>query len=239
MIDIVMTATIRPRVVYETLSSFCENVFLKSEDFRLIINIDPVGENVHPEEVVNVCKSFFKDVVYNVPETANFAKAVMWVWKTSESDVVFHLEDDWLVTSEVDIYSMIGILKKDKSIANLRLSKYDIPDKQVVRLWKAFYTYTGNGYFVTSKNNQFGLNPMLLKREFIQEALPLMSESSNPEKQFRPSSNEKMNKLINKWNYGLFGKPGSKALVVDNGLKWRQKMGFDKPKTSFLTWEKK
>ena len=238
MIDITMTATLRPVLISQTLTSFCQNIFEDRNNYRLVINIDPIGEKAKVSEILQICKSYFKDVVYNVPSVPNFAEAVMWCWKMSDSDFVFHLEDDWLCTRKIDINDMIRILKCDGRVACLRLSKYDLPRTTVIKLLGKHYTYTNNNYFVTSSNTQFGLNPVLIRKKFVKTAVQVMTPYSNPEKQFRPSKNEKMNKLINGWTYGLYGAPGSKALVVDNGARWKQKAGFKKQDGSFLVWEK-
>jgi hypothetical protein len=43
-IDITMTAVIRPTILERTLESIVKNIVTKEHRFRLIINIDPVGE---------------------------------------------------------------------------------------------------------------------------------------------------------------------------------------------------
>ena len=234
-----MTATLRPGLVSQTLESFCSNIFRDRDNYRLIINIDPVGERVKSTRVIEVCNQYFKNVVYNVPASPSFSAAVIWCWSKTESDFVFHLEDDWLSVCKIDINDMVRILKSNDNLACLRLSKYDIPKPTTVKLFAAHYTYTGDNHFITNSNNQFGLNPVLIKKEFIKQALPIMSLHSNPEKQFRPSKNGKMNNLINNWRFGLYGVPGGKATVLDNGRIWREKNNFKKPDAnSFLVWEK-
>jgi hypothetical protein len=238
MIDVTMTATLRPGIVSQTLDSFCRNIFKDRDNYRLIINVDPVGEKIDPIKVLEVCKQYFKNIIFNSPKQASFPTAVIWCWSKTTSDFIFHLEDDWLLTSKIDINDMIRILNLNENLVCLRLPKCDIPKSITMKLWKAKYFYTGDNYFVTSSNNQFGLNPVLIKREFIKEAVQIMSLLFNPEKQFRPSKNERMNNLINKWKYGLYGVPGQKATVLDNGTVWRQKNNFKKPQDSFLVWER-
>ena len=238
MIDITMTATLRPDLVSQTLESFCRNIFRDRDNYRLIINIDPVGEKVKSIRVLEVCRQYFRNIVFNVPRSPSFPVAVIWCWSSTSSDFVFHLEDDWISVCKIDIYDMIRILKANDTLACLRLSKYDIPRPATVKLLGAHYTYTGDNHFITNSNNQFGLNPVLIKKEFVKQAVPTMSLHSNPEKQFRPSKNDKMNNLINSWRFGLYGVPGGKATVRDNGTLWREKNNFKKPDGSFLVWER-
>ena len=240
MIDITMTATLRPAIVSQTLESFCRNIFRDRNNYRLIINIDPIGEKVESTKVLEVCRKYFENIVFNIPETPSFPAAVIWCWDKAESDFVFHLEDDWLSVCKIDIHDMIRILKSNDSLACLRLSKYNIPKHETVKLFATHYTYTGDNCFITSTNNQFALNPSLIKKKFVKEAIPIMTTYSNPEKQFRPSKHEKMNNLIDKWEYAIYGVPGGRATVLDNGILWKDKNNFKKPDVnSFLVWERR
>jgi hypothetical protein len=118
------------------------------------------------------------------------------------------------------------------------LSKYNVLNSNRIRLWGALYSHTGDNYYVTESNNQFGLNPVLIKKEFVKAAIPLISGGANPEKQFRPSKNGKMNNLINNWKYAIYAVPGSKATVVDIGPTWKEAHKFKKSNGTFLVWEK-
>lgn len=236
-VDIAMTATLRPKVIRHTLESFCKNLFTERNRYRLIINVDPIGENIKQEEIVNECKRYFGDVIYNLPSVPSFPLAVKWTWEQSNTDFVFHLEDDWLLTTKLNIDDMISILNKDKSIACLRLPKKGIFGGDHITYLGGIYDRGRGNYYITKSNSQFGLNPVLIRKEFVKEAVPIMSPYLNPEKQFRPSKNEKMNILINKWFYGLYC-ISSGATVLDNGTSWRDKNKFKKPESSFLVWEK-
>src|SRR4030043_1164252 len=102
MIDITMTATLRPQVISQTLESFCRNIFKDRNSYRLIVNIDPVGEKVKTAKVLEVCKQYFKNIVFNTPKFPSFPSAVVWCWSKVESDFSFHLEDDWISVCKID-----------------------------------------------------------------------------------------------------------------------------------------
>jgi len=241
-IDITMTSVLRPGIVNETLESFCNNLFTEKSRYRLVINIDPVGEKVKAKEVVKVCQKYFDDVVYNIPNKPSFPAAVIWTWKNSRSDWVFHLEDDWKINSKVDINHMISILNKYKDVACLRMSKHPLPRRKIIKLFRSNYSFKPEGFFIgQDRKAQFGLNPVLIRGKFIKRALPYMVTTKNPEKQFR-YGNELLRDFIMKWRYAIYGRPGQGALVVDNGSKWRKDFGFDKPDPEegpFLVWKKK
>jgi len=239
-IDITMTATLRPGIINETLESYCSKIFKERDRYRLIVNIDPVGEGVKAKEVIKVCKNYFNDVIFNIPDKPSFPNAVIWVWSQIDpkSKFVFHLEDDWLLGRDIDINDMIKILDSHPTFAYLRLLKYRIPNSGRIHIFKTTYRYNNEGFFISSnRDNQFGLNPCLIKADFIRQALPNMVTTLNPEKQFR-ASNKYMKDLLMKWEYPVYGQPGWGITAIDNGWKWRRKLGINKPdNTQFLVWD--
>jgi hypothetical protein len=241
-IDITMTGVLRPEILKGTLINIYEKVCKKDTSrFRLILNIDPVGELIKPKKLINLASNWFSKVVWNIPETASFPKAVKWVWSQVEAPYVFHWEDDFDILREIDVDNMISILKKYDNLSSLRLCKYRVSNKKQVKIFDAKWIYHEEGFYMAeTSENQFGLNPILIKKEFIKEALPLMKDDYNPEKQFRLSQTY-MVPIIKKWKYGIYSKPGEDKLVEGGkGQEWKDKIGLRKPKReSFLKWEKK
>jgi len=122
-LDIVMTATIRPEVVDLTLKSFFNKFLNQFEKVRLIINIDPIGdEQYNSNDVLNVCYKYIDDVVYNTPNKASFPKAVKWCWEQVQSEYFLHLEDDWLLKKPIDKDILFNIFEDDK-IGKIKLQK--------------------------------------------------------------------------------------------------------------------
>ncbi len=238
-IDITMTATLRPDILVKTLRGIVRNIVTDKHEFRLIINIDPVGENIRSKIILKVVKKYFDNVVYNYAKQPSFTKAVKWVWKTSDAPYIFHIEDDWSINRKIDVTKMIGILDRHENLSSLRLYKLSTPKKKVISTFACKWRYNKEGFYVADGwQKQFGLNPILIKRQFIDEALPKMRDDVNPEKQFR-ASQKWMAPIIKKWKYGLFTSPGDKPSVSDIGLTWRNKNKFVKPrKVPFITWEK-
>jgi hypothetical protein len=238
-IDITMTAVIRPTILERTLESIVKNIVTKEHRFRLIINIDPVGEKTKPKVVMRVAEKYFKHIVYNHARQPSFPKAVIWVWKNSDAPYIFHIEDDWSINRKINVSKMINILDNHKELSSLRLYKYTTPKGQLFSTFGCKWRYNKEGFYVADGwQKQFGLNPILIKRQFIDEALPRMRENVNPEKQFR-SSQKYMVPVIEKWKYGLYASPSEKALISDIGHAWRRRTRFVKPRGSFVTWEVK
>ena len=244
-IDICTTAVIRPEILEGTFESFSKCLFSDKNQYRLFINIDPIGDKKKIDKMIKVCNKYFGDIVhYQFTIKPSFPKAVLWLWKTacdeSNSKYIFHLEDDWVIYRNTDINHMINILENNKDLACLRLYKEDIPKSTTPRMFNKIYDYKPHGFFVSrDSSDQFGLNPVLIKKEFIKEALPLLKDDLNPEKQMR-AAHPWMHDFIMKWNYGIYGEPGDKRLVWGKrGKYWREDQGFEKGKSGFITWVKK
>jgi len=184
-IDITMTSVLRPEIVRGTLKSFFKSMFYKNPDrYRLIVNIDPLGNGkATANDVLEVCKNHFKKVVYNISKEPSFPKAVRWTWDQVESPWVFHLEDDWIVHRKVDVDHMIEIMNKYKDLACLRLYKEPIPNVLTPRIFNTKYRYNEEGFFVADdQKKQFGLNPVLIRGEFVKTGRTMMVDDKNPEK---------------------------------------------------------
>jgi hypothetical protein len=237
-VDITMTAMLRPSVLKKTLEGLIEHIVDDQKRFKLIINVDPLGENTKPAKVVNIAKNYFKNVVYNCPDKASFPKAVKWVWKNSTSSFILHFEDDWIINRKININHMIKILKKYPKLSSLRLYKHKTPKGKTIKAFSCIWKYNKDGFYLSKDwKKQFGLNPILIKREFIEECLPRMKDNINPEKQFR-GSQVHMRDIIKLWKYGLYTNPGDPPLITDIGRTWIKNTNFSKPKNGpFLTWE--
>jgi len=240
-IDITMTAVLRPKILDETLRRIVRFVVDDPTRFRLIINVDPVGEKIKPGKVVKVSRKHFPNIIYNIAKTPSFPKAVKWVWKNSDAPFVFHWEDDVNILRKINVQKMINILNEDEDLSSLRLYKSRTPNKKRFKTFSCMWKYNEKGYYVADDwKRQFGLNPILIKRSFIDEAVKLMVDNVNPEKQFR-SSQSYMLPLIKKWKYGLFTNPKEPQLINGRkGQRWKNKMRLKKPdKERFLSWVKK
>lgn len=106
-IDITVTAALRPDLIEETAASV-ERFLVRDNEgqyhFRVILNIDPAGEEgVTQDEVEAVYRSFFDDIVVFKPEEASFPLAVQRVWNAVTADIAFHAEDSKLLLRSVPL----------------------------------------------------------------------------------------------------------------------------------------
>jgi len=240
-IDITMTAVVRPGILGDTLKTIVENVVDDIDRFRLIINVDPVGAKIKPAKVVKTARKYFPNVIYNIPKEVSFPKAVKWIWSQSTAPFVLHWEDDIDILRKIDIKNMMDILNKYKELSSLRLYKHPTPKTKTIATFSCKWKYNQDGFYIASDwKKQFGLNPILIKQEFVSEAVTLLRDDINPEKQFR-ASQKFMTPLIKKWKYGLYTTPGQPRLIDGRkGQRWKNAMKLQKPKgRTFLNWEKR
>lgn len=215
-----MTATLRPEVISLTLASFSRYFLNQFEKVRVIINIDPIGTpGCGPDDVLSVVRKYFDDVVYRCPTTPSFSRAVKWCWENVESDVFFHLEDDWLLTRKVDFKQIDEILNSDPHIASVRLNKFsNLPTSKTWTL--------------------FSLNPSIIKRSFIAEALPLFDDDLDPESQFYKLSGRRQ-EVLSHWTFSCYGRLGDPPYIIDTGRGWRtyNQLGKWRSGEGPITWE--
>ena len=141
-IDITMTATLRPKLIKQTLESFQENLFYDNpERYRLLINVDPVGEDCGIKEILEMASKMFSTSEVIIPLEPSFPKAVIRTWECSTSEFCFHLEDDWLLNRRVDINHMINILDQNRHLACLRMYKNNISNKSIVTMFGSLYYF--------------------------------------------------------------------------------------------------
>ena len=237
MIDITLTATLRPSVLTQTLDSFREKLFVDESRYRLIMNVDLVGEDVLPFEIIYIAETYFSNVVYRISKEPSFSKAFLWCWDKVESDIVFHLEEDWKLLKLIDIDNMISILEKNQDLACLRLNKMHIPVDCIFEGKQ--YEYVDGFLRGMGRDDYFSTNPELLKGKFVKEARKYLFDKLNPEKQFRPTQQVLFRNVVEKWDYGVYAKPGDFPAIWDLGRSWMVNHGYIKEGGSgFIRWVK-
>jgi len=243
MINITITATKRHEILKRTLWSFKQNLF-KDYPVRIIINIDPVGPDQHHFTSVATCRRIFPgtEVNYRAPERPNFSEGFKWTWEQSQTDFIFHLEDDWELLREIDLKDMIDMLNRHKDLALLRLPQFKSTEN-TMKNWNLIYPWNGE-YFECPENlimtAGFCGHPSLIKGEFVRNTTPYIDTTKNPEKQFHHGPPEIMSEVA-RWKYGVYSKPNMPNAIQDLGRKWSVETGWHKkgPKAWFMEWEKK
>lgn len=243
-LDVTITATRRPAILRKTLESFEKNLFSQYRKKRAIINVDPVGDEIDSQRVVDVCREFFEEVISNCPEEASFAKAFKWVWSHVSAEWIFHLEDDWELMRKVKITDLGDLLLKNPDLAMLHLPAFHASQKHL-KAWGHFIPWNGEFYEVpAARRLQLGFcgHPTLIKSAFVRSTVLHLDDTKNPEKQFH-HHNEKVLQEVSRWRYGWYGEPAtppSSPIVRDLGRHWAVANGWKKEgnKAFFTQWER-
>lgn len=252
-IDITTTATLRPEILEKTFSFFWEHIFSHYDyDYRLIINVDPIGdESYSQEDVLDVAKSFFSHINYNFPDKNSFPKAVKWVWSHSYSDYVFHLEDMWLISEFANLSHLVHILDNYSEIGCVNLYKYVLSDGAPKPNFYRYNDKQDRKLFLQIRNPL--LSPGLHRGSFVRKISKRMNSVDNPELQIwgdkkvpnDHKASSRLRRALGSYDYAIYA--GNWKLPFWNcarypvdmyqGRRWKKKYGFYK-ETNFTPWEK-
>lgn len=162
MISFTTTALSRPDIINQTYESFSKNI--KNIDLSkcvLYINIDPIpNDEGLQKETIEVAKKYFGNVIYRVPKEPNFTLAVNYCWCSAYTPYIFHIEDDWLLTTEIDMNEVSILFQKDN----------------VLEIILRAYPY---------KYDKLALSPSIWKYELYKVFAGRLKVDINPEVQLR------------------------------------------------------
>lgn len=237
-IDIGMTCILRPQIIKDTLLSWDYNIIKQNRNinFRLILNIDPIGENILQKNIFNITKKYFPGKIIPIyPETPSFPLAVRNIIEKIDTEFCFLTEDDMVILRHININKMIRILESNPNLASLRLDKNNTLDSvyQIKRKIKG--SYKNEGYYLLNGHKRaFSMNTSLFRTNFLKEILPFIESDVSPERLLRLikwKSKEKykeLNDIMRKWQFGIFMKPKEKPQIQDIGTGWKERMGLKK-----------
>lgn len=209
-----MIAIKRPAILRLCLETFKKNL-LQQFDVRIIINVDPVGEeNYSQKDIVNIAKEYFPNVISRTPKKGNFSKAVYWCWSQVRTDFFFHLEDDWLLKS----FILASRLEKKTNIKEIVSITFNITSNKK-------YPLFNEAYYLKA----FSLRPCFFRTKYIKEKLVDFKFEQDPEKQIL---NNVSSKSFQDPQFILYGNDHEGRKIIDTGKKWKMK-------SAFLKWEKK
>lgn len=252
LVDITITATQRIRILKKTLDSFMKNMFMdflnQGHNIRLIINVDPVGNDGNRDDFLKLLKSLPLRYMLIFSPKPSFPKAFKTVWQSAEAKYVFHLEDDWELLQKINLLDLINILDAEDDLALLRLAAFVAGKTRtngvsLMKNWNKFFSYNGKYYECPEELKTsvgFCGHPSLIKGKFIKNVVGHLDDIHNPEKIFHSRRNTPIMQEVMKWKYGVWSIPGTPPLIVDIGRKWMVENNFRKSgsKAYFTRWEK-
>jgi len=212
-------ALCRPELIEKTYNSWTNK--MKGVNYKkttLFIDIAPIPEeDAHKrEEVLKIAKSYFGNVIYNLPSERNFPKAMDWCWSSASSDFLFHLEDDWELNREFHINDIFYIMDKKPYIQQISIRHLDHDWRGITfspGLLKKHYYKTFAGKFIHNQDKKV-----------------YMSYQGNPEAFMRQIQ----------WDVGitfenviLYPEQQDQRIVTDIGALWKKERDFFK--TTYLS----
>jgi len=220
-LDVTVTATVRADILRMTLRSFHKN-FLRNFTARIIINVDPVGDTQShaPNDMVNICRELFDEVVYRTPDTPSFAAAVQWCWQQVETDVFFHLEDDWILRRPVDPADMLRAFD-DPKVTGITLNKWNKKRlcrwiEKELQLKPELHDDRGTSYL---RMPIPALNPGMLRRDYAHQCSRRMSVDKDPEGQL----GELWQQIAGPSEAPVFlWRFSNEVILIDIGNRWRK-----------------
>ncbi len=207
------TAMPRPEIVQATYDSFTKS--LRDLDFSkvtLYLNIDsfPEKRDDHKrQEVVEIAKRYFGNVVANMPDTPSFAAAVKWCFSKTELPYNFHLEDDWELLIPFHISSF---------------NQFFMP----THVQQVALRSRGN------VRQDFFLCPSLIRGAFCREMSKKMNTTDNPEVVIRDIKNKEG--LYRKESFVMYPFDTQSLVVNDTGRSWIKSGGYARGGANFVQW---
>jgi len=215
-IDLCIVATLRPEILYKTLSSF-EKMTKFDGLINFVMNIDTVPRKEAYTLINDIMRmgiaigSFNPakaEVHFSVLGEGNFAKAVKTVWENSTSEYVFHMEDDWKFIREIDLNKCIERMEKE-NFDYMRFPKVHAPHLNCM--------------------HKVALQPSLWKGDVVRRLAKHMRIDKDPEKQLRAGQgNEELDKVLFEIQKKGLKDYCSEWCVEDIGREWRDKQGLMK-----------
>ncbi len=180
MIDIVMTASIRPMIVQKTLLSIKR--YIDYRPLRLIVDVAPVGDPAFTQQdVVDVIKTEFNSIGHlcsttRVLSDSPQAEALKWTWRTSSTDFVLQWEDDWVLRKELWMDDVLRIMKGSDNLGMLYFDRYkksilDYPG------YEGVFSKVYNNWASRVKGKSLGGPPAILQQRYIKKVLPILKDN--------------------------------------------------------------
>jgi len=249
-IDITVTAALRPNLINQTAASvkrFLVQDNRQAYHFRVILNVDPAGEDgVTQEQVEEVYRSFFDDVIVFKPQVASFPLAVKRVWEAVTSDIAFHAEDSKLLLRPVPVDRAVRAIEDRQRLACFALRALKKPhraphpvehDEEHDIDVTAFY------------HKAVTLQPSFFSREYVHEMAGFMRSGLSPEKAIKGFEDvmdaelaRQIQETAGRYEFGSIPvREAAEGPYYENvGRSWRLKHRLTKPLGSGMgtTWSK-
>ncbi len=179
-IEFCTTATVRPELLRRTYQSFSDNIAgVNLKDCALYITIDPLPKKSDKDAMIQVASEFFGEVRYYFSKVPHLTNAVKRCFAKVQKPYSFYLQDDWVLTREVDMDKMlkhlVEIHGKDNTFVQVRLPtshNRDVKKRNRVFLSPALWESDRGGYLISTLDSRFNPEYQLRLRPFKSSLWP-------------------------------------------------------------------
>lgn len=225
--DLVLICGRRPALLERTLASFGQTVFQAFDFANVIANIDPFcGTASDGLLCADLIRTRFPEVRIFTPDTAGFGAAVIRGWQATQSDIVMHLEDDWLALEPITPADVEAELTGDVAGLTLMCATKNTRNQRFQTARRIIVNTDGTSRDVFV--NAFSTSPGFMTGDFARRAATLMRPEFDPEKQFFRNVNPALETFAFQYRCKFaFGKHGP-FLIEDIGRPWQRENGIVK-----------
>lgn len=230
-IDLCIVAGRRPALLERTLSSFHAGILSGFDILNVYANIDPVfGDEADQEKTEKIIRSFFPAAKISTPMAPGFCAAVKRNWIATTSDILFHMEDDWIVNEPVDPAEIESIFSSDTKIKQISLNNFH----------KHWNYKKGTFHQQRPRKKMFGIkfkfgkafpcfttSPSFIKGDFAREVAGLYDIRYDPEKQFYNGTNSRLEELVKPYKNYIYSE-AKPFIITDIGREWRDERKISK-----------
>lgn len=219
MIDVAMTACVRPEIHDRVFSSLKRNL-RTSHKLRLIMNIDKIGLDISRREVMGRAIVHFDNAaLVKLPAEPSFFHALKTVWSSVRTNYILQWEDDWELLHPIDLDLCIDLLETDPQVALVGFAKAN--DSIESR-----FSFGGTEFGVRKITGPH-YHPSIMRWEYIQGHLERMSKapwSDDPAKIVR--DDPEFMEYVKSWQQITLLGPDNEVLVQDLGRDWMKRTGI-------------
>jgi len=232
-IDLVMICGRRPSLLAQTLASFGASMFPHFRFANVVANIDPfMGDAAAGDDCAELLRKAFAPSAAQVhifrPETAGFAAAVQRAWRATQSDFVFHMEDDWTAREDITPQPFFDLLTPDdvQAVTLVCATKHTrgLPQQTYRRI-----TRSPRGFILKDELiNAFSTSPGMFKGPFLRAAAELLDTRLDPEKQFFKGLNPALEEFALPYRCLFLRGATERDAIDDIGRNYRDQLGLKK-----------
>ena len=232
-IDLVMICGRRPSLLAQTLASFGARMFPHFRFANVIANIDPfMGDAAAGDDCAELLRKAFAPSAAQVhifrPETAGFAAAVQRAWRATQSDFVFHMENDWTARDDITPQPFFDLLTPDdvQAVTLVCATKHTrgLPQQTYRRI-----TRSPRGFILKDELiNAFSTSPGMFKGPFLRAAAELLDTRLDPEKQFFKGLNPALEEFALPYRCLFLRGATERDAIDDIGRNYRDQLGLKK-----------